>query len=203
MMVVPMSPRLALFGAILLLAACAPTPESHSKAFLGAILIDGAGGPPLSNSIVITAEDTIRAVGPRSAIPIPAEADKIDGGGKWIVPSPIDACDRTEPAATVSASTPEEARRQVEGFAARKVPVIYLRESTPEVGEAALEAARGVDIAVLPQIGSLAEVRFLVDRGASGFIGMIADTEDLDAAFLAHLRDLRIGFAPALVSAGP
>ena len=41
-----------------------------------------------------------------------------------------------------------------------------------------------------------------MDRGASGFIGMIADTEDLDAGFLAHLRDLRVGFAPALVSAG-
>jgi imidazolonepropionase-like amidohydrolase len=90
----------------------------------------------------------------------------------------------------------------VEGFAARKTRVVYLAKSTPEVAEAALEAARGVDIAVLPQIGSLAEVRFLVDRGASGFIGMIADTEGLDAAFLAHLRDLRIGFAPALVSAG-
>ena len=42
----------------------------------------------------------------------------------------------------------------------------------------------------------------MVDRGAAGFIGMIVDTEDLDPALLAHLRDLRVVFAPALLRAG-
>jgi imidazolonepropionase-like amidohydrolase len=32
---------------------------------------------------------------------------------------------------------------------------------------------------------------------------MIVDTERLDPAFLSHLRDLKVAFAPALVAAGP
>ena len=50
-----------------------------------------------------------------------------------------------------------------------------------------LDAARAAEIPVLAHISTLAEVRDLVDHGAAGFIGMIADTEDLDPAFLAHL----------------
>src|SRR4051794_14536627 len=197
-----MLPRATLLGSILLLAACAPTPESHSKAFLGAVLIDGAGGPPLSNSIVITAADRVRSAGPRSATPIPAEADKIDGSGKCIVPTPVDACDRADPPGMIHAATPDEGRRQVAELAARKTAVIHLARSAPEVAEAVLEAARAAQIPVLPHISTVAEARFLVDHGAAGFIGMIGDTEDLDAPFVSHMRDLRIAFAPALVSAG-
>ena len=80
--------------------------------------------------------------------------------------------------------------------------MIHLANVAPEVGEAVLEAARGAEVPVVAHISTLAEVRRLVDHGAAGFIGMITDTEDLDAAFLAHLRDLRVAFAPALVSAG-
>src|SRR3954469_25531525 len=108
-----MMPRAVLIGLLFLLGAGAPPPESHSTAFLGAVLIDGTGGPPLSNSIVVTAADRIRSVGPRSAIPIPAEADKIDGSGKCIVPVPVDACERADPPGMVRAATAEEARRQV------------------------------------------------------------------------------------------
>ncbi len=187
---------------LVFLCACAPTPESHSKAFLGAVLIDGAGGPPFSNSIVVTAGDRIRSAGPRSAIPIPAEADKIDGSGKCIVPTPVDACDRAEPAGMIHAGTPEEARRQVAELAARQTAVIHMARVAPGVGEAVLDAAREAGIPVLPHIASAAEARFLMDHGAAGFIGMMVDTEELDAALLRRLRDLRVAFAPALVSAG-
>src|SRR5438270_14083963 len=105
-----MVPRATLIAVTAFLCACAPTEESHSKAFLGAVLIDGSGGPPLSNSIVVTAADRIRAAGPRSTIPIPAEADKIDGSGKSIVPALVDACDGAEPEDVVRAGKREEAR---------------------------------------------------------------------------------------------
>src|SRR4051812_34532997 len=173
--------RYAVIGFLLLLCACAPTPESHSKAFLGAVLIDGSGGPPLSNSIVVTAAEQVRAAGPRSAIPIPAEADKIDGSGKCIVPTPVDACDRADPPGMIHAASPEEGRRQVAELVARKAAVIHLGRVPPEVAEAVLEAARGAEIPVLAHISTAAEARFLVDRGAAGFIGMILDTEELDA----------------------
>src|SRR5438270_7049576 len=149
-----MTPRFALICLTILLCGCAPTPESHSKAFLGAGLIDGTGGPPLSNSIVVTAADRIRSVGPRSAIPIPAEADKIDGSGKCIVPAPIDACERADPPGLIRAATPDDARREVSGFTAKGAPVIHLAKATPEVAEAALEAARGAGIPVLAHIST-------------------------------------------------
>ncbi len=160
-------PRAAVSLALFLLVSCAPSPQGRGKAFLGALLIDGAGGPPLSASIVVTAGGRILNAGRRSAIPIPAEADKIDGSGRALLPIPIDACP-ADPC-------PGEADKA-----------------------AALEAARGGVF----RISTLAEVRTLVDRGAAGFIGMIVDTEELDPALLAHLRDLRVVFAPVLVRAG-
>jgi imidazolonepropionase-like amidohydrolase len=198
MMVVSMDRR-SLGFVLLCLAGCGPAGGGHRKAFLGAVLIDGLGGPPLSNAVVVTAGGRIEAVGAPSNIPIPADADRIDGSGKVIVPAPIDICDRAEPPGMVR-GTPDEVRRQVADLAARKTPVIHLAEASPEVAEAALEAARAAGVPVLAHISTGAEARFLVDRGASGFIGMIRDTEDLDAAFLARLRALRITVAPALAS---
>jgi imidazolonepropionase-like amidohydrolase len=159
--------RASLLFAILLFSACAPSPQGRGKAFLGALLIDGAGGPPLSNSIVVTAGSKVVNAGRRSSIPIPAEADKIDGSGKSLVPMPLDACP-SEPCPA---------------------------EATPD---AALDIAKGAVF----RASKLSEVRTLVDHGASGFVGMIVDTEEIDPAFLSRLRDLRIVFAPALVHAG-
>jgi imidazolonepropionase-like amidohydrolase len=53
-------------------------------------LIDGEGGPPVSNSVVVVAGDRIRAAGAASTVPIPAEADKIDGSGKFLVPALVE-----------------------------------------------------------------------------------------------------------------
>jgi imidazolonepropionase-like amidohydrolase len=188
--------------ATLYLAGCAPAGGAHGKAFLGAVLIDGLGGPPLSNSVVVTADGRIQAVGSPSSIPIPAEADKVDGSGKVIVPAPIDVCGADELAGMVRGATAEDVRRRIAELAARKAAVIHLAESAPEIADAALEAARAAAVPVLAHISTQAQVKLLVDRGASGFIGMIRDTEELDPALLARLRALRLTFAPALSGAG-
>lgn len=149
------------------------------KAIVGAVLIDGLGGPPLSDSVVVVAGDRIREAGARSTVLIPEEADKIDGAGKFLVPAPIDVYPSAEAARQKSRAT-------------------HLFKVDP----AALEAARDAGIPVIGHVSTQAAVRSLVDGGAVGFIGMIADTEDLDPALLSRLRDLRIFFAPALVSEG-
>ena len=161
------------------LCACKPTEEGHMKAIVGAVLIDGLGGPPLSDSVVVVAGDRIREAGARSTVLIPEEADKIDGAGKFLVPAPIDVYPSAEAARQKSRAT-------------------HLFKVDP----AALEAARDAGIPVIGHVSTQAAVRSLVDGGAVGFIGMIADTEDLDPALLSRLRDLRIFFAPALVSEG-
>src|SRR5436305_9719878 len=77
-----MIPRAALAFALLSLCACQPAGENqsagegHMQAVIGAVLIDGQGGPPLSSSVVVIAGGRIRAAGASSVVPIPAEADK-------------------------------------------------------------------------------------------------------------------------------
>ena len=83
-------PRAALLLALLGLCACKPADHSPMKAIVGAVLIDGAGGPPVSDSVVAVAGGVIQMAGPRGGNPLPAEADKIDGSGQYIVPGLID-----------------------------------------------------------------------------------------------------------------
>jgi imidazolonepropionase-like amidohydrolase len=82
-----MPKRALLAFALLALCACKAPEEGHMKVIIGAVLIDGLGGPPLTNSVVVISADRIRAAGPASTIPIPAEADKIDGSGRFLVPT--------------------------------------------------------------------------------------------------------------------
>src|SRR5437016_4843764 len=137
--------------ALAALGSCKPAELSHSKAILGAVLIDGAGGPPLSDSVVVVAGGRIRAAGARSNVPIPAEADKINGAGKFIVPGLIDI---------------SRASR--------------IKKVEPGVSETEMESARAAGIPIVASIATQADVGLLVDRGAAGFLGMIPDTETPD-----------------------
>jgi imidazolonepropionase-like amidohydrolase len=68
--------------------------------------------------------------------------------------------------------------------------------------EAAFAKAREALRPAIGRVATLADAYWMLDHGATGFVGMIRDTETLDADFLAKLRDLRITFAPALIAAG-
>jgi len=59
-------------------------------AIVGATLIDGNGGTPVPDAVVIVAGRTIRAVGKRGEVQIPKGARVIDGAGKFLVPGFID-----------------------------------------------------------------------------------------------------------------
>lgn len=187
---------------LLALCACRPAEDGHVKAIIGAVLIDGAGGPPVTNSVVVVASGHIRAAGALSTIPIPADADKIDGSGKFLVPAVVDICDRADPPGLLRPATPEDARAQVAELAQRKSTSIHIGTVPAAVAEAVFDAARDAHIPVTGHFNTLAQARFLVDKGASTLVGMIVDTEDLDAAFLSRLRDLRIVVAPALGQSG-
>jgi imidazolonepropionase-like amidohydrolase len=187
---------------LLSLLSCKPAEENHLKAILGAVLIDGLGGPPLTDSIVVTGGERIRAVGARSAVPVPADADKINGGGRFLMPATLDVCNTVEPAGMIHPVTAEQARTQVADAASRKVGAIHIGKLAPGLAEAVMESARDAGIPVIGHISTEAEVRLLVNGGAAGFVGMIRDTEDLDPALVANLRNLKTFFAPALSSGG-
>ena len=181
----------------LALCACKPAEEGHVRAIIGAVLIAGAGGPPVSNSVVVVASGRIRAAGPHSTVPIPADADKIDGAGNFLVPALVDVCDSTAPPGLLHPDSPADARAQVAVLATRKVTAIHIGTLPPAVAQGVFEAARDAHIPVTGHVSTQAEARFLVDKGASGLVGMIRDTENLDPVFVSRLRDLQIVVAPS------
>jgi imidazolonepropionase-like amidohydrolase len=59
-------------------------------ALTGATLIDGNGGPPISDAVVVVTDDKITAVGARGKVSIPPGATQIDEAGKYLLPGLID-----------------------------------------------------------------------------------------------------------------
>src|SRR6266853_2424182 len=69
-----------------------PTPDAPPPpmAIVGATLLDGSGAAPVRDAVVVTRNGRIACAGPRSGCPVPADADTVPAGGKWIVPGLID-----------------------------------------------------------------------------------------------------------------
>lgn len=166
---------LSLAGLALLMASCEPPRRPAMISIVGAVLIDGTGGPPISNSVVTIENGRIRAVGSRANLPVPPEAEKIDGAGKFVTPAPIDVLGRA-----AGAGSP--------GYT-------IVRPGDPD---SVLDRARRDRTPLFGDIFALRDARTMVDRGVTGFLHTIRDTEAIDPAFVARLRDLRIVFVPML-----
>ena len=76
---------------LLLLGSAAPAAAQETTAIVGATLIDGNGGAPLEDGTIVWSGNRITAVGPRSAVDVPAGAHVIDGAGKFVTPGFIDS----------------------------------------------------------------------------------------------------------------
>ena len=63
------------------------------KALVGATLIDGTGGPPLPDAVVLLDGERIEAAGPRGSVNIPPDAEEIDLTGLTLLPGLIDTHD--------------------------------------------------------------------------------------------------------------
>src|ERR1700722_3931708 len=82
-----MTAALAILGMI-----CAALPATAQiRAFTGATIIDGNGGKPIENGVILIDGSTIKAVGPAARVSIPSGAERIDVSGKYIVPGLMDA----------------------------------------------------------------------------------------------------------------
>ena len=213
--------RALVFCLLAALTGCKPNEVSKTKAIIGAVLIDGNGGPPITDSVVVVAGSRIRSAGLRANVPIPADSDKINGSGKFLVPGLIDLYSRPKQSNagvtttriiadslefTSELSEPDVARRRVTEFAAQRVEFLFIRADdgklTPAVADAILEEARKINLPVTASVTTLAQAEQLVKSGVAGLAQMITDTEDLDQAFLAKLRALNIVFTPVLARVG-
>ena len=60
-------------------------------ALVGATLLDGRGGAPVANSVVLVKDGKIECAGTRAACPVPRGARVTDLRGSWITPGIVDA----------------------------------------------------------------------------------------------------------------
>lgn len=63
----------------------------ETMAIRGALLIDGTGGPPVANSVVLITNGKIQAVGAAGSVTIPQNATVIDASGKTVMPGLVDS----------------------------------------------------------------------------------------------------------------
>ncbi len=68
-----------------------PTVSDTTFAIVGGTLIDGRGGPPVADSVVVVRKDRIEAAGPRATTKIPDGAEIVSATGMSILPGLIDA----------------------------------------------------------------------------------------------------------------
>jgi imidazolonepropionase-like amidohydrolase len=61
------------------------------KAFVGARLFDGTGGPPVENAVVLIRDGRILAAGPATRVKVPVEAQRVDVAHRFIVPGLVNA----------------------------------------------------------------------------------------------------------------
>jgi imidazolonepropionase-like amidohydrolase len=65
--------------------------QATGMAFEGATVIDGAGGAPIPDAVLVVRDGRIAAVGPRGAVTVPEGAMRIDVRGKTIMPGLVNA----------------------------------------------------------------------------------------------------------------
>lgn len=75
---------------VLFLAASSLWAQTRPIVIQGGTLIDGAGRPPLSDSVVVVSQGRFQEVGKRGEVQIPQDAEIIDAGGKTLLPGLID-----------------------------------------------------------------------------------------------------------------
>lgn len=63
----------------------------RTVAVVGATLIDGRGGPPVADSVVVVRGERIAAAGPRSSVRVPAGAEVVEARGMSLLPGLLDA----------------------------------------------------------------------------------------------------------------
>jgi imidazolonepropionase-like amidohydrolase len=68
----------------------AQTPPARVTAITGATLIDGNGGAPVADAVILVTNDRITSVGPRASVAVPKGATVIDAAGKFVVPGFFD-----------------------------------------------------------------------------------------------------------------
>src|SRR5919108_3213913 len=80
-----------LLSCVVLLVCSSVANAEPVTAIIGATLIDGTGGAPVKDAVIVIDGRKIAAVGPRDRVTIPTGARKVNVAGKYIIPGMMDA----------------------------------------------------------------------------------------------------------------
>lgn len=74
------------------IAAAGPRLDAQSTALVvsGGTLIDGNGGPPVADAMLLVVNGRIAGIGPRGSVQVPSGARVVDATGKFVLPGLID-----------------------------------------------------------------------------------------------------------------
>ena len=64
--------------------------DNVTKAIVGARIIDGTGADPIDDGVVVIENGSVGAVGPSALVSVPRGVEKIDAGGRTVLPGIID-----------------------------------------------------------------------------------------------------------------
>jgi imidazolonepropionase-like amidohydrolase len=76
--------------ALVALAPGAAPARAQATALVGATLIDGAGGVPVADAVVVVRASRVVCAGTAAECPVPGDAVRVDVTGRWIIPGLID-----------------------------------------------------------------------------------------------------------------
>ncbi len=85
-----MNRRSALPVALVLLTAALPVRAQSVTAIVGGRIIDGLGGPPIENGVVLVEGGRIAAIGPAGSVEVPGGAEIVDASGGTVLPGLAD-----------------------------------------------------------------------------------------------------------------
>lgn len=66
-------------------------PQPATRAFVGATIFDGTGALPVPNAVIVVRDGRVVAVGPAKKTTIPEGAERVDVGGRFIIPGLVNA----------------------------------------------------------------------------------------------------------------
>src|SRR4051812_15819853 len=78
-------PRLVVLTFLSVVVLSAPL-RAKITALVGGRLIDGWGGAPVNNSVILIEDERIKAVGTAETLPVPAGAEVVDLRGMSVLP---------------------------------------------------------------------------------------------------------------------
>lgn len=85
------NPRLAVPRSMREVNEVSKPSATKTSAIVGARLIDGRGGPPVADAVVVVRGEKIIAVGPRASVTVPKDAEVIEAKGMTLLPGLIDS----------------------------------------------------------------------------------------------------------------